>query len=67
MHLPRVKAHKSPGRFGPILVRSGRFSPGRFSPISGAGRFGQASKVVRFGSIKGVRRFGLIYLFRENR
>ena len=49
------------GRFGPIPVRSGRFGPGRFGPISGvgrfgptgAGRFGLVSKVGRFGRFKG--------------
>ena len=48
----------SPGRFGPIPVRSGRFGP-----ISGGGgsRFGPVG-MGRFGPIFGVSRFGLIYL-----
>ena len=74
---------KNPGRFGPIPVRSGRFGPGLFCPISGVsrfglawegrfgpaweGRFGPVSKVGRFCPIQRVSRFGLIYLFRENR
>ena len=29
----------NPGRFGPIPVRSGRFGPGRFGPISGGASF----------------------------
>ena len=47
------------GRFGPIPVRSGRFSPGCFSTISkvsrfgpiGAGCFGPMWKVGCFGPI----------------
>ena len=37
---------KNPGRFGPIPVRSGRFGPGRFGPISGVSRFGPVGRVV---------------------
>ena len=36
--MPSVGGNR--GRFGPIPVRSGRFSPGRFGPISGVSRFG---------------------------
>ena len=32
--------YTNPGRFGPIPIRSGRFVPGRFSPISRVGHFG---------------------------
>ena len=75
MNIPIIKnspnnVERNPGRFGPIPVRSGRFGPGRFGPISGvgrfgpieAGRFGPISGVGRFGPIFGVSRFGLIYL-----
>ena len=31
---------RTPGRFGLIPFRSGRFGLGRFGPISGVGRFG---------------------------
>ena len=41
---------ENPGRFGPILVRSGRFGPGRFGPISGVSRFGPV-RAGRFGPI----------------
>ena len=61
---------QNPGHFGPVPVRSGRFGPGRFDPISGvsrfgpvgAGRFGLISKVGHFCPIFGVSRFGLFYL-----
>ena len=31
---------RTPGRFGPIPFKSGRFGLGRFGPISVVGRFG---------------------------
>ena len=34
-----VMKMKLQGRFGPIPVRSGRFGPGRFGPISGGESF----------------------------
>ena len=40
MYADDTKLHENLGRFGPITVRSGRFGPGRFGPISGASRFG---------------------------
>ena len=40
----------NPGRFGPIPVRSGRFGPGRFGPISEVSRFGPVG-AGRFGPI----------------
>ena len=42
--------NSNPGRFGPIPVRSGRFGPGRFGPISGVSRFGPVG-AGRFGPI----------------
>ena len=57
----------SPDCFDPIPIRSGRFNPGHFGPISGVSRFGPVSKVGRFGPIQGGSRFGLIYLFQETR
>ena len=36
----------NPGRFGSFPVRSGRFGPGRFGPISGVSRFGPVGAVV---------------------
>ena len=38
------------GRFGPVPVRSGRFGPGRFGPISEVSRFGPVG-AGRFGPI----------------
>ena len=40
----------NPRRFGHIPVRSGRFGPGRFGPISGVSRFGPVG-AGRFGPI----------------
>ena len=40
----------NPGRFGPIPIRSGRFGPRRFGPISGVSRFGPVG-AGRFGPI----------------
>ena len=65
-----IPTKKNPGRFGPIPVRSGRFGPGCFGPISGVsrfgpigvGRFGPVSKVGRFGPILGMSRLGLVHL-----
>ena len=42
--------YENPGRFGPIPVRSGRFGPGPFGPISGVSRFGPVG-AGRFGPI----------------
>ena len=41
---------ENPGLFGPIPVRSGRFGPGRFGPISEVSRFGPVG-AGRFGPI----------------
>ena len=41
---------RTPGRFGPIPFRSGRFGPGRFGPISGVSCFGPIL-VGRFGPL----------------
>ena len=41
---------RTPGRFGPISFRSGRFGLGRFGPILGVGRFGPIL-VGRFGPL----------------
>ena len=46
----KFKMAAMPGRFGPIPVRSGRFGPGRFGPISGVSRFGPVGS-GRFGPI----------------
>ena len=40
----------NPGRFGPIPLRSGRFGPRRFGPISGVSRFSPVG-AGRFGPI----------------
>ena len=41
------------GRFCPIPVQSGRFSPGRFGPIFRLSRF-SLTRVGRFGNFQGV-------------
>ena len=41
---------RTPGRFGPIPFRSGRFGPGRFGPILNVGRYGHIM-VGRFGPL----------------
>ena len=48
-HLRKL-CRMNPGRFGPIPVRSGRFGPSRFGPISGVSRFGPVG-AGRFGPI----------------
>ena len=47
---PSIGVVPNPGRLGPIPVRSGRFGPGRFGPISGVSRFGSVG-AGRFGPI----------------
>ena len=46
---------RTPGRFGPIPFRSGRFGLGRFGPILEVGRFGPIL----------VGRFGPLYFIKE--